>query len=487
MVLTNIDIKNYKRIKDPGIELKELTKVNYLLGENGSGKSSTLRYIFDNNQDAMFIVDSLSDLNNLLHYPFDINKKELNEYWKQVYLYFLVEERTAILDLLGYSSVLEKTQDDWNIVDEEVLFDVFEILELSNALDVQTNLIESDVNAIDQDFLLAGDNKIINLVYSIISAHKKYNKNLFLIEEPATHLHPKWQKRIPIVLDFISNNYGLQFFLSSHSPFIISKVGEITEGNIPSQKIYFLKDGKVAGKRGTISNKGKTGYWGKKVNFISSKMLGAGLMDLASPQRSIEPNKNTPILVLCEGEGSQEDAKVYNTIFNDYERPVMFISSRGSSQLYKTYEILQEIKPALSSDFELLMIRDRDHEFKNNEAIKSYEEGHDCVKILHRRALESYIYNTETAELLLNKFNKKLNNDEKEEMKNAEMKIGFEVANGIPGNSYKQLLYNTFSKITRGFLVEYKKNEIRNPMEKIATLITPKTVAYKELEKIIFS
>ncbi len=45
-MLKKIHIKNFKKIGSEGIILDELEKVNYLVGENGSGKSSVLEGLF---------------------------------------------------------------------------------------------------------------------------------------------------------------------------------------------------------------------------------------------------------------------------------------------------------------------------------------------------------------------------------------------------------------------------------------------------------
>jgi AAA15 family ATPase/GTPase len=38
-MLDSIEIKNFKRIGEDGLKLDKLAQVNYLVGENGSGKS----------------------------------------------------------------------------------------------------------------------------------------------------------------------------------------------------------------------------------------------------------------------------------------------------------------------------------------------------------------------------------------------------------------------------------------------------------------
>ena len=55
-MLDSIEIKNFKRIGEEGLKLNNLKQVNYLVGENGSGKSSVLEclYIFSFDSDILY-------------------------------------------------------------------------------------------------------------------------------------------------------------------------------------------------------------------------------------------------------------------------------------------------------------------------------------------------------------------------------------------------------------------------------------------------
>jgi len=49
-MLSSVEIKNFKAINKPGgLKLDNLAQVNYLVGENGSGKSSVLEYLYIKN------------------------------------------------------------------------------------------------------------------------------------------------------------------------------------------------------------------------------------------------------------------------------------------------------------------------------------------------------------------------------------------------------------------------------------------------------
>jgi hypothetical protein len=248
--------------------------------------------------------------------------------------------------------------------------------------------------------------------------------------------------------------------------------------------VYFLKEGQVADKHGMITAHGTRGYTGKGVSYITSKMLGVGLMDFITAQKAIT-TKDAPKLVLCEGEGQGQDAKIYNIIFRDLEPPILFVSCRGNTQLHKTFRLLKEIKPGLSANLEIYMVRDRDHEFPKLQDIVNYEQENEQCKVLHRRAIEAYLYNSETAKLVLKSFGKRLTADKKEQMDNLQEMIQISAEQGVPGDYYKSELEQLFNQITHGLAKRLKNSGTTLP-EKVAWLITPKTKVYKDLYRQIF-
>lgn len=490
-MLKELTISNYKRMKNSGAKFIGLTRVNYLVGENGSGKTSVLNYLFDFKSDsqAFLVKDGLGsvELIDKVDFNFKSDTNKNHEKWEELFLDFY-GERVLILDILAYIILTKKKDTDFF---NQKLIKETELILKELSVDVNPN--EYDKKIWEAEDVTSGARKIFNLTYAVLYLSHHFNNPTILIDEPSIHLHPSWQKKLPIVFEYLTQKYNVQFFVATHSPFIITTVGQLTDndltpsqikktGFVPNQKVYFLKNGRVASKRGKISTKGQNGYWGRKITQITSKMLGAGLMDLVSPQKAVF-SQDSPVLILCEGEGDDEDAKIYNTIFQDKTPSVLFVSCRGSSQVYRTFQLLREIKPGLSANFEMLMVRDRDHEFPSQNDIKEYEKINKGTKILKKRAIECYIYNSETAKLLLRKFNKKLPLESKQKMDNLQRKIQKEVEQGVPTNAYKHQLEKTFQIITYGLAGQIKGITL---MLAIARLITPKTKVYKELEKTIF-
>jgi len=498
-MLNKIKIENYKRISKPGVLLDRLALVNYMVGVNGSGKSSVIDYLYDNfKEETMLLKDSLTSVEvvNLVDFNSTCQTENVTEKWKKIYLDLVEKDNIITLNLLGYSSSLEGEKRDWQILDMDILTGVFQILNELAILDLENDIKLIKPENLEDEQLTGGENKIINIVYSILWSYKHKKSKIILLDEPENHLHPTWQKKIPMILDYLSINLNIQIFVATHSPFIISSCGELTDSKNtinkaigkeykPTQKVYFLKEGRVAAKRGNISNKGRNGYWGVKVTQIASTMLGAGLMDLVSKQKRVK-SKMSPVLIICEGEGKKEDSKVYNIIFRNHEPAVLFVSSRGSSQVGRTFQILQEIKPGLSADFDMLMVRDRDHEFPTENSIEKYEEINDGSRVLRRRAIECYIFNSETAAAMMKKIGHTLSSKNHSILDKLNSTIQKETENEVTGNSYKRRLEKAFNIATYGMTDQYMKDSELSLMEKVATLIKPSMKCYKDLRKEIF-
>lgn len=488
-VINTIQTQNYKKIGKNGIRLDELVGVNYFVGENSSGKTSLLRYIFEfNRAESLWVTDGITDLDHLQE--FDLKKtafKPTRNLVKQLFLDSIVNYNYLSLDLLAFSILEAKKGYKWKILDEGLYKEALKIGQergvVSNKLQVADN---GAVREMDGEELNSGAQKIINLIYAVLWAYKMRGCVYFMFDNPDNNLHPSWQKHLPGIFEFLSSELAIQIFVATHSPFIVSAAGLLGEAaDKPTQKVYFMVNGSIASKRGVPSAKGNKGYWGTRVADISSKMLGVGLIDLVSRQLVVH-SKDSPVLVLCEGEGENADARIYNIIFRNRIPSVLFVSSRGSSQLYKSFTILNQIKPGLSTDFEIRMLRDRDHEFPTEQSVTEFESSNPYSKVLRKRAIEAYIFNPDTAKLVLSLFNKKLLKKDVVAFAALEQKLSVGVHRAIPGDGYKQELQDWFITATRGYLRELMRGSQYTLMERIAYLIYPGHPVYQELEAIIF-
>ena len=336
----------------------------------------------------------------------------------------------------------------------------------------------------------------------------KYINNKYkalLIHNPENSLYPNLQKLIPKKLEEFSKQYNIQIIVTTNSPFIIAGMSKITEienrrfninnnsNFLASQKVYLLKNRQIADKYNQITldftnkPKGRYGYWAEKANLIASSMLSSGLN---SENLSDNPY-NAPYLILCEGASVYSDSVVYNQIIQNYNNtPVLFISCKSKDQVASNFQFFQQIKASLSAEFKLLCLRDRDHEFNNEADITKFETERPHHKVLRRRAIEAYLYNSETAKLLLRKYKQKITVSDTKKLDLASSQIQNEAETGILGHDYKLELKNTFLEVLNKY-----GNEIRSlisnpnislPVDIIAPLINKRTKVYKELTGILF-
>jgi len=586
-MIENIRISNFKRITESGIELDELVAVNYLVGENGCGKSSILEalqyfYIYSprnkktdiganevceileienvdslnndlksntnssrlretlkNNTESIDLhlvrnskmfhprghisicTDSSSQTEGLKHVNFEpiiihCDSEVTIENRYEAFNDFAFQNSQKIEDPKLVLSFLKSTINQKREINFSELIFILNQINLNQLVQVnqiQTNklkkllkflrhlLHEKDIIINTDEDESPGKDLISKFALALFYLINEFGIDLFLIEEPENHLHPKWQKLIPLLLSYIAENFDVQFIVTTHSPFIISSSSQLAQ-NIkeksdfnhqdftPPQKVYFLKDGSIASKRGEIEKdnnnhlKGRFGYWGNKLVYISSKMLGAGLMDLISPQLAIN-SIDAPTIIFCEGEGNDEDARLYNIIFKDLNPPAMFISARGSSQLLRTFEVIKEIKKGLAANFKVKMLRDRDHEFPTQEDIYDYENYNPGQKVLHRRAIECYLFNSESAKLWLQKHHRQIDHDLLNELDVLNANIQSEAEHQVLGNDYKMRLKDLFIFVIYG----YERPDFildQDFKEEICSLFTPESKTYQELYKVIF-
>jgi hypothetical protein len=395
--------------------LQDLTQINFLVGNNGSGKTKLLDNIYKQNQSAKYFDPQKIDL------PiFDKTKKNQD----------LPEMAVLILKQI-YPEGLENG---------------------------------------------AGRNFVLKLLIFLSNCSPN---EIILIDEPENHLHPRIQKTIPKILQYFPT---FQFFIATHSPFIITASGQLMESQKRNNKANFSPSQKVF----VITKKNiSIGKWGWEAVKISSEMLSLGLetLEIKMPKTPA----NSPILIICEGQGEDGDAKFYNQIFCCYKLKVLFVSSTGKDSAKSSFEILNRVKKSLYSDFNLLYLRDRDDDFPSLEEIAKYLEKNPQYRILRRRAIECYIFSSENLQKLCENKNWEFQPKWKNIIDTRQKQIQTSVQKGVSGFAYKKLL----NKIFKDIYVELKKagNQVGNYDnwdDYLAQQITKDSKIYKELENCIF-
>ena len=150
---------------------------------------------------------------------------------------------------------------------------------------------------------------------------------LIFIDEIEQRLHPNWQKKLPKILNRLTEKLNIQFLISTHSPFIISAAAEFGE----TQKVYLIEKGQCLNPQG--SKKGGA----KK---LAMEMLGAGVEDIL-------PKK----IVICESEVSQyaqdkpnyqKDAFIYQKLYGNLH-DVGFYSAGSNEAVFQNNQNINDL------------------------------------------------------------------------------------------------------------------------------------------------
>jgi AAA domain, putative AbiEii toxin, Type IV TA system len=441
--------------------LKNLGDINYFAGESNSGKSLLLDTIYNTKEN----ICSIKDSPNLAEFW----DEELED-WET-----LVNNHNIILDVLDYRQA--STDPIYSQVIEELGIIINEFGHY------EETMINQGKNA-DPKGAATSSKKIYNLIFWIVYLNLKDQVEQFVIDEPECHLHPYITKTIPLLLEYLANRYGIQFFVATHSPFILSAVARITyEETSIKQTVFFLKHGELIDKYGEVSDSASSGYWGQKLIPVANAVLGSGIEDLFIEQ-SVDPDRDAPTLILCEGEHSDQDALIYNTIFHELKPSCLFVSCKGSSQLYRSFQLLNEVKPGLSANMRIFMIRDRDGEFPDKAAVDRWENDHPNAKILTKRAMECYLFNSETAKALNTKYNQVSDTKKLQDLDVLQAKIEKEVRDGEKTSDYKESLAIALNRATN-FILDNKVGPDHHYIA-LAQLIKPEFETYKQLFEDIF-
>ncbi len=455
-MLKHLELKNFKRIKEEPLYLDYLGSVNYMVGENGSGKSSILEYlylnsVFQNLESARFKEEKLlKEKLDILFDPDEIGVfLEKNEFDNSLkgkkccfitsdlnFKYFeklapgLKKESTGDLSLFELIKILEslgfyyftpfdvsnpeavartsiKNKDQFNkfLSFFEKLIDKWNRRHPDFMLKKKKSLVDVTSNS-------AGKLQVYKIFYFVAMEVAKNGdlKSIFLFEEPEANLHPQWQKMIPEMMEFLSFEVpDSQYFISTHSPFVISSAGEIVENDLEKsgysrskfekkyrvrQKIYLIEKGQCRRSEGS---------WGFNAVGKSAKIVGAGLGDVVGSSAIHFENRDSWI-IYCEGSNEDfSDADCYNLIFKNIpDKHVLFISCGSSTEVAVQYQLAKELNEKSRGRVNIVGLVDRDED--NDQNMEYAEIG---LKVLGRREIENYICDPQVVNMAFDKDEKK--------------------------------------------------------------------------------
>ncbi len=328
-MLDSITIKNFKAIKSENdLTLSNLAPVNYLVGKNGSGKSSVLERIWleynNPSEEGKFyevnvrdkywrgkIIEYTQNYGNLFSIDLE-NTKKWQEYFRNLTQYSRIEiTYKTEFSYLKYTkdlntcifltknerkfSSLNKTMDSYlkedldkieylpseikDILSKEIrnIYTKVKIEKVKifkkNNFELPSTFLPKTTGGVDLSKISSGFRQLLILITNL-NIYTKYVNYIIIIEEPETHLHPKFQKFIPKILhEFTKNHPNIQFLISTHSPFIISAASKFDD-----QKVYLIEGGQTVDLFGT-KGEGQKGFSGGEVLNVVNDMLGANLSD----------------------------------------------------------------------------------------------------------------------------------------------------------------------------------------------------------------
>lgn len=284
-MLKKIEIKNFKSVKYEVLDFKPLT---FFTGTNSAGKSSILQaillnaYIAEENQLLKPAVDFLFGYENIRNYNLRENKSQINlilnetetkiicnadEDWKfdssnvpklifEENLYYLWSNRTGQEDIVRIN---KKAKFD---IDGKYAFSYFyrnltSFLELDSwlrkILDVDLGLyvepqgdyINVSFKNINKTFSTFNVGAGVSYVAKILIIALSLKKNdVFIIENPEIHLHPKAISNLASFFAEIVSKNKVQLIIETHSEYFLHKLRyEIYKRKFNSDNVrFFYKD-----------------------------------------------------------------------------------------------------------------------------------------------------------------------------------------------------------------------------------------------------
>ncbi len=223
---------------DVPLKLKNLERINILFGKNGSGKSSFVRNLYQNDPNTFHLVVPERG-GDILHnsgvaeneYKLENRKKVRNKNNDNQYRERAISRMVNILTSEGHKTVHDKESGRVKISEITDLFQVV-LPEFSVKFSEEPPFKfevyrESDDNlkkVENVNQLSSGEAETLALATDIITESILSENKILLIDEPDVHLHLDMQHRFAIFLSEIMQKYNVQIIVTTHSPALIASI-----------------------------------------------------------------------------------------------------------------------------------------------------------------------------------------------------------------------------------------------------------------------
>ena len=224
-------------------------------------------------------------------------------------------------------------------------------------------LIKTGESTHDIDFLSSGEKEMVMGYLWLLCMN--FNHSIFFIDEPELHLNPKLAKKIPLFYkEFVGTQFKSQVWLITHSDAIIDTALKDNE-----YSIYHLKHPN----NDTIN----------QIEKIESGNMSL-FFELVGDVAQFYPDNKT---VFLEGKNSEVDRDIIETLFDEYEDKINFISvgdKKNVKDISKTVKALNST-PRFKDKFHGIC----DKDFDDNRLL---DENCHCWDVYH---IENYLLNFE--------------------------------------------------------------------------------------------
>lgn len=430
-MIDKISIKNFKIIDS--IKIVDVTKINYLIGENGSGKSSILELLsiclghrggdgkglkevinkaygttnlFNNKigsleidfDDYEPILFELKDKEDYINFISKISPSDRNvqcDYYNpatinpNVMVPITPFMETSIPEEPYFSHIFYSGERNFDTENPKIKLFFKEFIGVS-----QDDILHENISHYKQ--LSTGYKSLLNLflrIHIFIDHVGEADQKVFLIEEPEYGLHAKFQRIFSKILDyFIYDN--IQFFISTHSSVIINEAK-----NYSKTKIWFLKSGNTLNLKKEIG-KGHNGFSPNESVTLSAELMGIKNEDYGYPEN----------FCLVEESSIIEFLKQIYKHRGTFLKNIFYIAVNGESkfqnydktelQKFESQDTLIKCNPFYYDSY-LLIIDKYQNKSSDKKLIQYLEKrkakmGANRFIELSKNGIEDYYYNNES-------------------------------------------------------------------------------------------
>lgn len=318
--------------------------------------------------------------------------------------------------------------------------------------------------------LSGGEKAVFDLVLDMVIARREFDRTIFCIDEPESHMNTRLQAELLSVLFDLTPN-ECQLILATHSIGMMRRARDIENAHPGTVAFLDFSDRDFDTNVVIEPQKPNRSFW--------QKAYGIALDDLAAlvAPRQVVICEGTP-LGTSTGKNVSHDAKCYNLIFEDEFPDVKFISGGNASDVETDRLGLAEAVRALADGLNVTRIVDRDDQSKTEVA----EQSKRGINVLRRRNIESYLFDDEVLTALTNKAGQPEKAtaliEEKTNILLQRKKANDDI------KPIRGLIYNKCKDMLG--LTECGNNSEAFMRDTLAPLVCPEMKVYKELKEDIF-